>query len=137
MKIGYDDFKLYLGYTFTNAKQNFNGQNLWQPLTAKHRLNATLTYEKENNFRTGIEGLYVSEQRLSDGTTGKGYVLYGFLFEKIWKHFNIYINAENYTDRRQTRWDTIYTGTITNPTFKDIYAPTDGIVINAGLKIKL
>lgn len=137
LKVGFEDFKLYVGYTFTDTKQHFNGRNLWQPLTAKHRLNATLIYEKENSFRTGIEGLYISKQRLSDGTTGKGYVLYGFLFEKIWKHFNIYINAENFTDRRQTRWDTIYTGTITNPTFKDIYAPTDGIVINAGLKIKL
>ena len=137
LKVGFEDFKLYVGYTFTDTKQHFSGQNVWQPLTAKHRLNATLTYEKENSFRTGIEGLYVSEQRLSDGTTGKGYVLYGFLFEKIWKHINIYINAENFTDRRQTRWDTIYTGTITNPTFKEIYAPTDGIVINAGLKINL
>lgn len=137
LKVGFEDLKLYVGYTFTDARQHFNGQNLWQPLTAKHRLNATLTYEKENSFRTGIEGLYVSEQQLSDGTTGKGYVLYGFLFEKIWKHFNAYINAENLTDRRQTRWDTIYTGTITNPTFRDIYAPTDGVVINAGIKIKL
>ena len=137
LKMGYEEFKLYVGYTFTDTKQHFNGQNIWQSLTAKHRLNATLTYEKENNFRTGIEALYVSEQKLSDGTIGKGYVLYGFLFEKIWKHINVYINAENFTDCRQTRWDIIYTGTITNPVFKDIYAPTDGIVINSGIKIKL
>ena len=74
---------------------------------------------------------------MSDGTTGKGYMVMSFLFEKIWKHLNIYINAENFTDRRQTRWDTIYTGTITNPNFRDIYAPLEGIVINAGVKIKL
>lgn len=136
-KIGYGDFKLYAGYTFTDTRQHFDGKNLWQPLTAKHRLYTTLTYEKENSFRTGIEGYYVSEQQLSDGTTGRGYVLCGFLFEKIWKHINIYINAENLTDRRQTKWDTIYTGTITSPTFKDIYAPTDGVIINSGVKIKL
>lgn len=137
IKVGFEDFKLFVGYTFTDTKQRFNSINNWQPLTAKHRLNSVLTYEKENNFRTGLEGLYVSEQRLSDGSTGQGYVMFGFLFEKMWKHFNVYINAENFTDRRQTRWDTIYTGTITNPTFRDIYAPTDGTVINAGVKIKL
>ena len=137
LKIGFEDFKLYLGYTFTDTKQYFDNQTNWQPLTAKHRLNSVLTYEKENNFRMGIEGLFVSNQKLNDGTIGKGYVMYGFLFEKIWEHFNIFINAENFTDQRQTRWDTIYTGTITNPTFKDIYAPTDGIVVNLGVKIKL
>ncbi|HEY9221758.1 MAG TPA: hypothetical protein VIO43_09315 [Lutibacter sp.] len=31
----------------------------------------------------------------------------------------------------------IYTGTITNPTFRDIYAPVDGFVVNGGLKLNL
>lgn len=137
LKFTLDELNLYVGYTYTDTRQNFDGQNYWQPLTPKHLLNIDLAYEEENNYRTGIEATYMSEQRLSDGTTGKGYIVFGFLFEKIWKHLNAYINAENFTDRRQTRWDTIYKGTITNPTFRDIYAPTDGIIINAGLKIKL
>ena len=94
-------------------------------------------YEDEGNFRTGIEADYSSQQRLSDGTNGRGYIVCSFLFEKIWKHLNVYVNAENFTDRRQTRWDTIYTGTITNPNFREIYAPLDGVVVNTGLKIKL
>lgn len=137
LKIGFEDFKLYMGYTFTDTKQYFNNQINWQPLTAKHRLNSVLTYEKENNFRIGIEGLLVSSQKLNDGTIGRGYAMYGLLLEKIWEHFNIFLNAENFTDQRQTRWDTIYTGAITSPTFKDIYASTDGIVVNLGIKIKL
>jgi hypothetical protein len=31
----------------------------------------------------------------------------------------------------------IYTGSIANPDFKDIYAPLDGVVVNAGIKIKI
>lgn len=31
----------------------------------------------------------------------------------------------------------VYTGTITNPVFKDIYAPLDGFVINEGIKFRL
>ena len=30
-----------------------------------------------------------------------------------------------------------YTGSITNPDFKDIYAPLDGFIVNRGIKLKL
>ena len=35
-----------------------------------------------------------------------------------------------------TRFDTIYTGSVTNPEFRDIYAPLDGFVANAGVILK-
>ena len=33
--------------------------------------------------------------------------------------------------------DQIYTGSVSNPIFRDIYAPVDGFVVNGGIKIKL
>ena len=57
--------------------------------------------------------------------------------ERIWEHLSVYINLENFTDRRQTRFDTIYTGSHTSPEWRDIYAPLDGFVANAGIKIRL
>lgn len=36
-----------------------------------------------------------------------------------------------------TRYGCIHTGTITQPEFKDIYAPVDGFVVNGGVKIRL
>ena len=137
LKFGLGELNLYIGYTYTDTRQHYDTQDLWQPLTPKHLLYTDLAYEDENNFRTGIEADYISEQRLTDGTRGKGYIVTSFLFEKIWKYLNVYINAENFTDQRQTKWGSIYTGAITTPTFKEIYAPLDGIVINTGLKIKL
>ncbi len=80
---------------------------------------------------------YFSKQKLSDGRTGRDYWLTGLVAEAFWKKLSLYINFENFGDIRQTKFETIYTGTITNPTFKDIYAPLDGFVINAGIKIKL
>jgi len=136
-KLLMDDIGFYLGYTYTDTKQHFNGITATQPLTPKNRISADVTYEIENSFRAGVEGFYNSAQLLSDGTTGRGYWTYGLLVQKMWKHLDIYINAENMTDRRQTRWDTIYTGTITNPVFRDIYAPLDGVVVNAGVRIKI
>jgi iron complex outermembrane receptor protein len=59
------------------------------------------------------------------------------MIEKIWSGFSVFINFENITDTRQTRFDTIYTGSIDSPSFRDIYAPLDGFVVNGGLKLKL
>lgn len=137
IKIGYDDFKLFLGYTFTETRLIENGINTENPLTPKHRINSVLMYEIEDKWKIGLEAYYFSPQKLNDGTTGKDYVICGFMAEKIWERFSLYINFENFLDTRQTRFDNIYTGTITNPVFKDIYAPLDGFVINGGIKFRL
>lgn len=137
IKIGYDDFKLFLGYTFTDTRLIENGTNTENPLTPKHRINSVLMYEIEDKWKIGLEAYYFSPQKLNDGTTGKDYVMCGFMAEKIWERFSLYINFENFLDTRQTRFDNIYTGTITNPIFKDIYAPLDGFVINGGIKFRL
>jgi iron complex outermembrane receptor protein len=94
-------------------------------------------YEEDDKWRVGIEAYYTSKQSLDGSETGRSYWLFGAMAEKIWKHFSIYANCENLTDTRQTRFGSIYTGTIANPVFKDIYAPLDGFVVNAGIKIKL
>ena len=137
IKIGYDDFKLFLGYTFTDTRLIENGTNTENPLTPKHRINSVLMYEIEDKWKIGLEAYYFNPQKLNDGTTGKDYVICGFMAEKIWERFSLYINFENFFDTRQTRFDNIYTGTITNPVFKDIYAPLDGFVINGGIKFRL
>jgi iron complex outermembrane receptor protein len=137
VKFTYHDFKLFIGYSFTDAEiqvGNFSRQN---PLTAKHRLNNVLMYEVEDKWKLGLEAYYYSRQTLNDGATGKPYWITGFMAEKLWERFSLYINFENFTDTRQTRFDSIYSGSISNPVFRDIYAPLDGFVINGGLKLRL
>lgn len=137
IKLVIDELVFYLGYTFTDTRQHINGLSTTQPLTPKHQLNLDITYEIENSFRFGAESFYNSSQLLGDGTTGKGFVTFGLLVQKMWKHLDVFINFENLTDRRQTRWGNIYTGSIADPVFKDIYAPLDGRLINMGVRIKL
>jgi len=137
IKIGYDDLKLFLGYTYTDARLNQNGTNTESPLTPKHRINSVLMYEIEDKWKVGLEAYYFSPQKMNNGTTGKDYWTCGFMAEKIWERFSLYANFENFLDTRQTRFDSIYTGTISNPVFKDIYAPLDGFVVNLGIKLKL
>ncbi|WP_316771404.1 TonB-dependent receptor domain-containing protein [Pedobacter frigiditerrae] len=137
VKLGYEDFKLFLGYTYTDAHQHQNGVQSPNPLTAKHRVNAVLMYEVEDKWKLGLEAYSFSKQLLNDGSIGKNYIITGFMAEKLWKRFSIYINFENFTDTRQTRFDSIYTGTLNNPQFRDIYAPLDGFVMNGGIKFRL
>ena len=137
VKLGYNGFKLFLGYTLTKAYLHEGNVVTENFLTSRHRLNSVLLYEVEEKWKVGLEAYYFSKQQLSDGTTGKPYWITGFMVEKLWEKFSLYINFENFTDSRQTRFDTIYTGTIDNPQFRDIYAPLDGFVVNGGIKLRL
>lgn len=137
VKLTYDDFKLFIGYSLTDARIHAGNILRQNPLTAKHRLNNVLMYEAEGKWKLGAEAYYYSKQLLNDGAAGKPYWILGFMAEKLWDRFSIYINFENFTDTRQTRFDTINSGSISNPVFRDIYAPLDGFVINGGLKLRL
>ncbi len=138
MKWNYRDFKLFVGYTFADVKQEYNDIQTSYPLVAKHRINNVLMYEKHENFWIGLEAYYFSPQLLNDGETGKSYWILGLMSEKKFgENFSVFLNFENFLDTRQTKFDSIYTGNISNPEFRDIYAPVDGFVINGGVKFRL
>lgn len=138
LKWTYRDWKLFLGYTFADVKEERGGVSTEFPLVAKHRLNNVLMYEKHDNFWIGLEGYYFSPQLLNDGQTGQSYWIVGLMSEKkLGENFSIFLNFENFLDTRQTAFDTIYTGSLSNPQFRDIYAPVDGFVINGGFKLHL
>lgn len=137
IKLVMDELVFYLGYTYTDTRTHFTGVSMPQTLTPKNQLSFDATYEIEGSFRFGAESFYTGSQLLSDGTKGKGYVTFGLLVQKMWKHLDIFVNAENLTDQRQAKWGSIYSGSLTKPIFKDIYAPLDGVVVNAGIRIKL
>ncbi|MBC7938094.1 MAG: TonB-dependent receptor [Rhizobacter sp.] len=135
VKFGYNDFKLFLGYTFTDALTHQGSTKTTNPLTSKHRINSVLMYEVEEKWKLGLEGYYFSKQQLNNGGSGRSYWVTGFMAEKLWEKFSLYINFENFLDARQSRYGPVYNGTVTNPQFNDIYAPLDGFVINGGIKL--
>lgn len=137
IKLGYKNLKLFLGYTYTHAHTHAGLFIQEALLTPEHHTNSVLMYEVEDKWKLGLEAYYYSRQRLSDGTTGRDYWLCGFMAERIWKHMSLFINFENMLDSRQTRFGSIYSGSVTNPVFRDIYAPLDGFVVNGGIKLKL
>ena len=78
-------------------------------------------YEVENKLRIGYEAFYVSPQTLNNGNTTRDYWIMGISAEKKFKHFSLFVNAENYLDTRQAKYQTMYSGTIQNPQFVEIW----------------
>jgi len=137
VKLSYDDISLYCGYTFTDVKRYFNDTAIVNPLTAKSRIYTTLSYEWNEKLIAGYELFYTGKQMLSNGETKPSYWVMGSSVQYKFEHFSLFVNAENFTDTRQTRYEKMYTGTLQNPQFKEIWAPTEGFIFNAGIKISL
>ncbi|HEX2534691.1 MAG TPA: TonB-dependent receptor, partial [Chitinophagaceae bacterium] len=133
LRLVYDPFKLFVGYSYTDAHTHF-GNREWLPLTARHRLNNVLMFEIEEKWKLGLEAYYFSRQRLNDGTEGRPYWITGFMAEKIWEHLSVFVNFENFTGTRQTKFGPLYTGSLEQPVFNDIYALVEGFIVNGGVK---
>jgi len=131
-------FKFFVGYTYINAKAKYLSTNQFLPLLPKSKLNLALIYEKENNFKMGLEGYFTDKQYLYSGTQTPTFWEFGFMAEKtLLKKFSVFINFENFTDVRQSNYKTVVNGSHTNPTFDDIWTHTEGFTINGGVKLKL
>ncbi|GAA4449000.1 TonB-dependent receptor [Nibrella saemangeumensis] len=138
LKLTYNDFRLYTFYTLIDTKRHYDNLDRPIPLTARHRAGFVLMYEVEGSFRAGYELYYTGRQELEDGLPTQPYWVMGFMTEKRWKHLSLYINFENFTDVRLSRYQTLVTGTRLQPTFvREIWAPTDGRIINGGIKLFL
>ncbi len=132
-----DNFKLFLGYTFTATKAKYLTGNQFLPLVPKNKLNSALIYEKEGVIKLGLEGYFTGRQYLSNGTHTPTYSEFGFMAEKIFKNFSLYVNFENFTDTRQSNYKNVVNGSHLNPTFDEIWTHTEGFVVNGGIKVRL
>lgn len=137
VKLSYEDVSCFLGYTFTDAVRKFNRNTINNPLTSKHRLNANLMYELDDKLRLAYELFYFGRQYLTSGERVRDYWVMGASAQYEWGRITFFVNYENFIDTRQSRWEPMYTGTIQNPQFREIYAPTDGALFNGGIRINL
>lgn len=130
------DYKFFLGYTHADVEQHLQAETREAALIPEDRVNMVFVYEKEDDIRVGLEAYYYGRQTLESGRQSPDYWIFGLMTEKIFSEdFSVFLNLENFGDTRQTRDGPVYTGSITNPEFVDIYAPLDGYVINGGVKL--
>lgn len=132
-------WEFYVGYTFTIAERKYLAQDQFIPLTPKNRFAFTIVREFEDAGITfGLEGSYTGKQYRDDYTQTPGYLFIAMMIKKNWgKHFSIVLNSENVLDYRQSKVEPLFTGTITHPVFKPLWAPIDGRVINLSVKWSL
>ena len=135
IRLALDDIHLYTGYVYTIAQNHFDGNTSPYALAPRQRIHFDGVYEQDKKFRVALEAYYTGTQSLNDGTTGRSYWTFGALAEKSWTHLSVFVNSENLGNVRQSKWETLYAGPADQPVFKDIYAPLEGITVNAGFKL--
>lgn len=128
--------KLFAGYTYTDARATYLQQNQVLPLMPRQKLNAVIMYEKEDDFKLGLEGYHTGSQYLYNGLTTPAFREFGFMAQKTFGKISVFVNFENFTDERQSRYKRVVNAPFDNPTFDDIWNHTEGRVINGGVKIK-
>jgi iron complex outermembrane receptor protein len=109
------------------------------PLTPRHAVGLVGMWEKENKGRIGIEVFYTGSQRLDENpyrNESEPYWSLGMLAEKRLGRFRLFINGENLTNTRQTRYDSLVRpqqhsdGRWT----VDAWAPLEGRIVNGGIR---
>jgi len=131
----HNNLEMYLGYTYTIAKQLYNTAQPYVPLSAKSKFAAVISNEFSSRFRACIEASYTGRQYLDDGTKTPGYLVAAGMLRYDVKKISFVLNCENIFDYRQTRKESIVYGNMTNPSFKQIWAPVDGRVINLSVRV--
>lgn len=135
VKFTYHDFRWFLNYAFIDTKLNYLPGNPQKPLTSKHNAGSVIMYESEK-WRIGYETYYTGKQLLSNGSETTDFVTMGLLLMRNFKWGSTFINFENFTDQRQSRFSPLVLPPHENPIFPEIYAPTDGFIFSIGVILK-
>jgi outer membrane receptor for ferrienterochelin and colicins len=132
-------FSVTATYTYVQARQTVGAVEQDVPLTPRHSAGIVGMWEKEDVGRVGIEWYYTGVQSLEENpyrTVSEPYMILGILAEKQFGRIRLFINGENLTDVRQTRWDPLLlqTRAVDGRWTVDAWAPLEGRNINGGLR---
>lgn len=133
LKLKYKDFILFTNYAFNNVMIN----SKQKVLTPKHSFGGVLMYEVHDKYRIGYEVYYKSSQVRNDLSKTPDFWTMGLMAMRTFDKISVYANFENFTDTKQSNYQSMIKAPHNNPSFTDLWAPTDGFVFNAGILIKL
>ena len=134
-------FSATTSYTYVRSSQLEPSGRAEVPLTPRQSLGLIGMWEKEGVTRVGLECYYTGRQRLEYNPyrdQSVPYVLVGAMVEhKIAAHVKLFLNLENLTNVRQTRWDPLLLPSRESDGrwTVDAWAPLDGRVINGGVRV--
>lgn len=137
LKCTYEEFTLFVGYTFTEARNDFGGVTSDLTLSPKHSLKGDLLYVLPGIWRIAVDYEYKSSQLLTGGRKTRDLFTTGFVIERTLGNFVLFLNLENITDVRQSKYESLLTAPNNTPQFTEVWAPLDGFFINGGIKVTL
>jgi outer membrane receptor for ferrienterochelin and colicins len=137
VRLKIEDWELYAGYTYTYATRKYLQQNNFMLLTPRHRAACVIAYEIEHNWRFGLDGSFTGQQYREDYSKTRGYAFFAALVEKkLGPKWSLVLNCENLLDERQSKYEKLYTGSVSAPSFKSLWAPIEGRVANFSIRFK-
>jgi iron complex outermembrane receptor protein len=128
-------------YSFVRSRETVDGVSRDVALTPRHNAGFVGMWEKEDVGRVGVEFYVTGRQRLEENpfrVTSEPYVIVGLLAERQVGRFRLFVNGENLTGVRQTKWDPLLRpsrggdGRWT----VDAWSPLEGRNINGGIRIR-
>ncbi len=127
-------------YTYVRAREDGDAGRRDVALTPRHSAGLVGMWEEEAWGRVGVEWYYTGRQRLEVNpyrTASRPYSIVGLLVEKRIDRFRLFLNAENLTNVRQTRWDSLLRPSrgVDGRWTVDAWAPVDGHAINGGIRV--
>ena len=128
-------------YTYVQSRESDAGVRDDVALTPRHSVGIVAMAESEEKGRVGLEIYYTGEQRLDANPyrgTSEPYVIIGLLAEWRVGRFSLFINGENLTGVRQSKWDPVVrpAQAVDGRWTVDAWAPLEGRVINGGVRIR-
>lgn len=127
-------------YTLVHARETVDAVKQDVPLTPRHSAGLVGMWEAENVGRLGVEWYYTGTQSLEENPyrrASEPYMILGLLAEKQFGRFRLFVNGENLSGVRQTRWDPLLlpTRAADGRWTVDAWAPLEGRNINGGLRL--
>lgn len=133
-------FTATASYTYVRSSELEPSGRAEVPLTPRQSLGVVGMWEKEGIARVGLECYHTGKQRLEYNPYrdfSVPYVLVGAMAErKLAAHVKLFLNLENLTNVRQTRWDPLLLPSreTDGRWTVDAWAPLDGRVVNGGAR---
>jgi iron complex outermembrane receptor protein len=136
------DLSIVGTYAWVRAREEDDAGRVDVPLTPRHSvgIDGMWAWADGRDARLGIEWYYTGEQRLEANPyreRSRPYHVFGVLYERRVGRARLFVNGENLTDVRQTRWDPIVRPS-RGPDGRwtvDGWAPLEGRAINGGVRL--
>jgi iron complex outermembrane receptor protein len=133
-----EPFALTTTYAYVRSREGDEGMTEDVSLTPRHSAGVVAMIENES-ARLGAELYFTGRQRVEANPyreTTEPYAVVGILGEIRLGRFRLFVNGENLTGVRQTRWDPILRTErgVDGRWTVDAWAPLEGRVVNGGVR---